>query len=219
MSSPQGADPFGGSPDVDEYDPERVLADDEPASLAELESGLRALTERLDEVEYGHADAFESLGAELTEVRETVDELVKVVDQLVAKEQEDPPPPMRWAARATADDWARLVAWVDGVRLSLSLTDKAGRIQPCWPAHPGVVEELAALRAAWIRAVIAVAKSTKTGTADYIAFYDRWFWPCLARLDGAGYRITNCRGGHRPEPAPAVAPTDKSLVPPPGKRP
>lgn len=205
MSGPPG--------DVDEYYPQDVLAGDEPASLAELESGLRALAQRVDEIEDNGVDSAESLGAELTDVRETVDELVKVIDQLVAKEKADPPPPMRWATRATADDWARLVAWVDGVRLSLSLTDKAGKIQPCWPAHPGVVEELAALRAAWVRAVIADAKSAKTGTADYIAWYDRWFWPCMARLDGPIYRITNCRSGHKPEPAPTVAPTDRALVP------
>lgn len=201
------------SGDVDEYADVGPLDENVPARLPELESGLRTLAQRVDEVEYNGADAIESLGAELTEVRETLDQLFKVVDELVTKAQEDPLPPQRWATRATTDDWTRLIAWVDGVRLSLSLTDRAGAISPCWPAHPGVVEELAALRAAWVRAVITDAKTPKTGSADYIAFYDRWFWPCLNRLTGAGYRITNCRSGHKPEPAPITGPTDKTLVP------
>lgn len=182
------------------------LPAEDPASLAELEGGMRVLAERVDEIEDSAVEAIEALGAEVNELRDAVDDLIK-------KEKKDPPPPQRWADRATPADWERLIVWVDGIRLTLSLTEKKV-IAPCWPAHPGVVEELAALRSAWVHAVVTDAKTPKVGTADHIAFYDRWFWPCLERLTtGSGYRITNCRDGHRPEAARSTAPTDRTLVP------
>lgn len=203
MTNPGG----GGFDDDIDDDGAPFSAADEPASLALLESGVRVLTERVDEFEDHITDTVEALSSEVDDLRDTVDDLIK-------KEKQDPPPPAWWASRADGDDWDALAAWVDSLRLSRSLSDKHV-IPGCWPAHPGVVEELAALHAAWKLAVITDALSKTTGTVAYISWFDRWLWPCLGRICSADYAMVNCEPReHRPERPSAASPTDRGLFPP-----
>ncbi|MDE9364018.1 hypothetical protein PZ938_00215 [Luteipulveratus sp. YIM 133132] len=65
-------------------------------------------------------------------------------------------------------------------------------IPDCWEQHPGVVEELLALYAAWV-AAYAEARPNE----GRIAWHDRWVGPFLDRVF-LGYGLNECRrnGGH-----------------------
>lgn len=186
-----------------------ALADDDPASLGQLESAVRVLTDRVDEVEDRALNSVQDLTAEVNDLRDTVDELIAK-----DKEKQDPPQPEWWSDRADGDDWDALAGWVDTLRLSTSLDDNHV-VYACWPAHRGVVEELAALHSAWKLAMITDVLAAKTGAIAGIAWFDRWLWPCLERITSARYGITNCRHAHVPEqPLSDVRPTDRGLFPP-----
>ena len=89
-----------------------------------------------------------------TALSAAVADLKTQLAQLLRKEQEKDVPPRRWAARATAKDWDQLDR--PGSTSSTPSYSLLGdyTIPPCWPAHPGVVEELAGLHHAWTIAVI-----------------------------------------------------------------
>lgn len=141
------------------------------------------------------------------------------------------PPPVRWVDRATPDAWEDLARWVGDLNRGYSLTP-VYRINPCWPAHPGVVEELAALHHDWIAAWIAdqktgphpaepaagkkPAKKAKPakGGPEYTVWHDRALWPFLERIRNGVHRIAMCRTEHDPETGTDLpTPTDTSLVP------
>ena len=164
-----------------------------------------------------------------------IDAITELTDRVAALEPADDntttPTPRRWADRSTADEWDILVRWVDDLNRSYSLIEDY-QIHPCWPAHPGVVEELAALHQAWIIATIedavtgprpAVpaggkkpakpARPAKGGTA-YAVWHDRALWPFLGRIRSGHYRIHLCKVEHQPEVASELPPfTDQTLVP------
>ncbi|MGI8416127.1 MAG: hypothetical protein ACR2P2_07945 [Nakamurella sp.] len=169
-----------------------------------LDNGLQELSERVDHVEDASGATFESIGKAIVQLQANLADLVK-------KERE-PVEPRSWAARATPKDWAQLVDWVDGINLSYSLQSEF-QIRPCWPAHPGVVEELGGLRHAWIRATVADATAKEAGSAELTAWHDRWFWPTLQRLRQGHYRISNCSEKHTHERVRAER-TDRELLPP-----
>lgn len=179
--------------------------DPEPLSLGLLDNGLRELAARLDHLEDGTAGSLEALTKSLVKLQATVGELVK-------KERE-PVEPRSWADRALPNEWGQLIDWVDWINASYSL-DSDFQIRPCWPAHPGVVEELGGLRRAWVRATIADATANAAGNAELTAWHDRWFWPTLQRLRQGHYRISSCTDKHTEE---RVRPerTDRALLPPP----
>lgn len=103
-----------------------------------------------------------------------------------------PPPPTRWADRATKKDWNGLVDWVDNLVADYSIRGN-DFLPPCWPAHPGVVEELAACWQAWRLAVITQTMSP-SGTAEFAAWHRWWLWPMLDRLRTTGaYDVSDCR--------------------------
>jgi len=81
-------------------------------------------------------------------------------------------------------------------------------IPPCWPAHPGVVEELAGLHRSWTRARITDELAKNNGSNDLTAWHGRWLWPCLRRMKAGHYRTTNCR----PTPTPAKDSQDHRSV-------
>lgn len=100
-----------------------------------------------------------------------------------------PAAPPRWealdeAARATA--MAELTEWVTWLGDRYEVED----VPRCWPDHGGAVEELAALRAAWLAAYDELAAPT-----DALAWHER-LEPALGRISGRW-----CRGcsssGHR----------------------
>jgi len=168
-------------------------------------NGLQELTARLDGTEDAVAAALETLTA-------AVADLKTQLAQLLAKEREKDIPPRRWAARATRKDWDALIDWVDELNASYSLLGDY-TIPRCWPAHPGVVEELAGLWRSWTRALINDELAKNNGANDLTAWHDRWLWPCLRRMKAGHYRNTNCRDRHHPEHA-LIQMTDRSVMRP-----
>lgn len=104
-----------------------------------------------------------------------------------------------WTDTATTEDWAELVHWVDHL-VEVMLPGTTPTLAPCWPAHPGTVEDLAAARASWLRAV----------EADELSgWIDRVLVPLVERFSWWSTRF--CKDGHQQQP-PARS-TDRSLVP------
>lgn len=156
--------------------------------------------------------ATESLLAQLQ------DQLTDVQDDLghtapAPPEKPPPPPPQRWADRAGGDDWSALIDWVDNLIADYSINGN-DYITPCWPAHPGVVEELAGIWRAWTAAVIGDTLAGPVGAADLAEWHDRSLWPCLRRLRDNQYSMTNCRAA-KDHVKSSVRPrlTDRTLVP------
>jgi hypothetical protein len=178
--------------------------------LTVLWNGLQDLTERLDSTE-------DVVTATLDTLSTDVDDLKTQLALLLKKEQENDIQPRRWAGRATRKDWKALVDWVDRLNTDYSLLGDYV-IPPCWPAHPGVVEELAGLHRSWTRTMIADELAKTNGGNDLTAWHDRWLWPCLRRLKAGHYRTTNCRNRHQKE---GVAPpeTDRTELPTPAVMP
>ncbi|MER5971627.1 hypothetical protein ABT112_18150 [Streptomyces sp. NPDC002055] len=101
-----------------------------------------------------------------------------------------------WSARASEQDWRDLAAWVDW--LSAHYAPQLNlRIWPCWPAHGGVAEELAALRAAWCAAAQADTQSAGTGP-DMAYWHQMWLWPTLERIR-QHYMFKSCESDHAPD--------------------
>ena len=190
------------------------MTDDQPASPAApfsdaervelLWNGFEQLSTRLDTTEEATEEA-------LGKLETKVDDLKQQLTQLLKKEREKDIQPRRWAARATTKDWDHLIDWVDQLNANYSLLSDYA-IPPCWPAHPGVVEELAGLHRAWTRALINDQLAKNDGGNDLTAWHDRWLWPCLRRMKAGHYRTTNCRDRHQAERNTTTI-TDRSFAP------
>ena len=191
-------------PPVD--DPVPPSGDPAADRLTLLWNGFEELTTRLDTTE-------DSLAATLDTLSTDVADLKTQLALLLKKEQEKDIKPRRWAARATRKDWDNLIDWVDQLAADYSLLGDY-TIPPCWPAHPGVVEELAGLHRSWTRAMIADELAKTSGGNDLTAWHDRWLWPCLRRMKSGHYRTTNCRDRHQVERGMASL-TDRKLRPSP----
>ena len=178
-----------------------------PGSFTErltlIENGLEALAGRLDDTEDAIATTLETIGGEIADLKGSLAKLLAQERELVK--------PRRWAARASREDWDNLIDWVDQLNGDYSLLSDY-TIPPCWPAHPGVVEELAGLWRSWIHAAINDARAKTHGSSDLTAWHDRWLWPSLERIKATHYRTTNCRPHHQAE-ARRPARTDAALVP------
>lgn len=132
---------------------------------------------------------------------------------------ETKPDPVSWGGCARVGDLEQLAAWVDWLCATYDLNPETA-ILPCWPAHPGVVEELAALHSAWRSAArssgLTTAAQSATGedSEAMIYWHDRWMHPCLPRLRGV-FQAKQCREGHRDVRVNAGTDTDllaKALV-------
>ncbi|GAA2027404.1 hypothetical protein [Pseudokineococcus marinus] len=119
---------------------------------------------------------------------------------------EDAAPARSWVARASTEDWRELAAWVDWLNATYDLRPSKS-VFPCWPAHSGVVLELAALRAAWVSAAT-VEASDEPGDA-MTSWHGDLLRPCLARLH-EDYQLGACEDRHKPPRAPR--PTDADLL-------
>ncbi|MGI8416445.1 MAG: hypothetical protein ACR2P2_09645 [Nakamurella sp.] len=175
----------------------------ESLSLSMLDHGLQQLSGRLEQLEDASAESFEAITKSVITLQTTAAELV-------TKERE-PVEPAAWAARATPKDWAELVDWIDWINTRYSITADY-HVHPCWPAHPGVVEELAGIWRAWIRATVSDATAKGAGSAELAAWHDRWLWPGLSRIRQGHYRISNCGDKHLDERVQNYR-TDRGLVP------
>jgi hypothetical protein len=177
---------------------------DDAERITLLWNGFEDLVARLDTSEEAIEDALGELDTRIGKLKEQLAELLK-------KEQEKDIKPRRWAARATRKDWDDLIDWVDRLNADYALLDDY-LIPPCWPAHPGVVEELAGLWRSWTRTMIIDETAKGSGDTSLTSWHDRWLWPCLHRMKSGHYRTTNCRDRHQSEPKTARI-TDRSFSP------
>lgn len=97
----------------------------------------------------------------------------------------------------TREDWDTLAGWVDEMCAVHAVTALPG----CWPAHEGLVCELAALREAWL-----AAQHHRSGS-DVVSWYTYYWHPFIGRLD----LVNRCRQRHQVDPVATV--TDRGLLP------
>ncbi len=93
---------------------------------------------------------------------------------------------------ATVQQWAELAGWVDWLVSTYDLL-MSRSVLPCWPAHLGVVEELAALRGAWWPA--ATTARIKEPNDALAQWHDGLLHPCLLRLRQA-FQQKSCEDRH-----------------------
>lgn len=180
---------------------------DSTASQQQQLDDLRLQVSLLGELVAGVSQALDD---EREGVAEAVASLEATVTAVVPGEAKPAPgsrkEPAAWVDYASADQWIDLADWVDWVKATYDLRGTY-RISPCWPAHIGVAEELAALWSAWKEA--AVAARTKDG--DALAFWhDRYFAPLLTRLHTI-YSIHGCTDDRHETPTRDQA-TDRTLI-------
>lgn len=161
------------------------------ADVARLDAAVTEVTEDVEAMAYG-------LTKEIDALRAATEALQQAVGQSGAKAKARPPRP--WGQRATVEDWRVLVEWVDWLSTTYD-TINARRIAPCWPAHSGVVHELAALHSAWLRSAV-----TPEPDEALAYWHDRLLWPLLMRLDR--YRISACTEAHKDVRAPHLTSHD-----------
>lgn len=89
-----------------------------------------------------------------------------------------------FADNASQKDMDDLIGWVDWLIATYDLVP-ARQVKPCWPAHPGAVEELAGLRAAWREAAGKDGSQMATWHGLHLA-------GTLGRLESA-YQISRCK--------------------------
>lgn len=130
------------------------------------------------------------------------------IEQL-EKDAKDPDPPRDWISRnQLRSQWEDLAQWVDWLNDNYSQPDDR-RVPACWPAHKGLVHQLAALRSAWRAAVLDDEKSKEQGNA-MVAFHDYHLMPFFQRLSDR--HLYPCiHAAHRPDEE--HAPTDLSYLP------
>lgn len=96
----------------------------------------------------------------------------------------------------------KLRRWLQWAHPRLFVPSLPDPLPQCWPNHPGVVEELLALYAAW-----SAAYAGKEPGEAAIAWHDRWLHPCLHRI-WTVYGLNSCAREGRHEDRPTVATAD-----------
>ncbi|MGH3095073.1 MAG: hypothetical protein ACRDMV_03635 [Streptosporangiales bacterium] len=177
-------------------------------TLAELTSLMSAVK--------SHADArYDVITEQLTDLITRMDDLGGADDKEPpdggqAESTPDEDAYRSWSARATGQDWAELIAWVDWMQEHYSLAGHAlDPVPPCWPAHRGVVEQFAALRSSW-RAAMADDVDGDGASDAALYWHDRWLWP--TREWASASFLERCRVG-RHENAAAPPRTNPEYVP------
>ncbi|MFS0701780.1 hypothetical protein AB6N24_17535 [Cellulomonas sp. 179-A 4D5 NHS] len=180
----------------------------------DLMAALSGLLDHVGELEAVMRSTARGATAEIDELRTVVLEVARRLDQLQpapepTSDPEPAPVPHAWVDVAEPDDWAVLGEWVDWLHRTYDLPLKV-RVRPCWPAHRGVAEELAALRTSWQAAALAAGQATQPGD-DLATWHERHLHPCLDRIRSR-YAIADCEDGHT---APlSNRPTDTHLLRP-----
>jgi hypothetical protein len=174
-----------------------VAADGE-FRIADLAAAVADLAVQLEQVQalirtaaYGTDQMTTALQADLETLAARVDELDP---RREADLEADEPEPQAWVDYAAAQDWHDLATWTDWLTRTYDV-QADHMVLPCWPAHRGVAEELAALRTAWRSAAIA-GRGTQPGDA-MIDWHDRWLHPTLLRVRGE-FQQRTCVDRHHP---------------------
>ncbi|MGO2773505.1 MAG: hypothetical protein ACTIB2_08920 [Brachybacterium tyrofermentans] len=101
--------------------------------------------------------------------------------EALEEKEETPKIPRDWITRnRQVQAWEQLAVWVDWLNANYSMPH-GNRVPQCWPAHPGMVHVLAALRSAWRAAVLTDESSKEQGNA-MAAFHDYHLFPFFNRL-------------------------------------
>lgn len=179
-------------------DPDEPAVDEDlpdPVSLDELADQVAGITEQLEENDALVRTAVLGMARDSEALKVTVGQLAARVAELEpsAEDGTPEPPPTAWVDYAGARDWQALAGWVDWLVCAYDL-QPSRTVLPCWPAHRGVAEELAALRTAWLMA--AKAGREKTPNDAMIFWHDRWLHPCLPRLREA-FQYGTCADKHK----------------------
>ncbi len=165
------------------------LVVDPAEAIDELAAALEQVQGLVRTVAWGVSRETDELKAALIVLSARVDMLEPPAPEPAAAQEDEP---QAWVDYATAKDWADLATWVDWLADTYDLVP--GRaVLSCWPAHRGVVEELAALRTAWRAA--ATAGQAKAPNDALIIWHDRWLHPCVVRLR-EGFQQKNCLDTH-----------------------
>ena len=180
-------------------------SDKDPAGTAgegyaevDLADAVQTITGQLDQVESLVRTLAWGVNRETGDLKAALAALTARVDELAPPAQHEPAPqPTAWVDDATAQDWQDLAGWVDWLAGTYDVQPSRA-VLPCWPAHRGVAEELAALRTAW-RAAATAGRANKP-TDALIYWHDRWLVGCLLRLR-EGYQQKSCQDTHKPSRA------------------
>ena len=178
-------------------DPDKDPAETAGEGYAEVDpaDAVQTLTGQLEQVESLVRTLAWGVNRETDDVKAALAALTARVDELAPPDQHEPvPEPAAWVDSATAQDWQDLAGWVDWLAGTYDVQPSRA-VLPCWPAHRGVAEELAALRTAW-RAAATAGRAGKP-TEALIYWHDRWLHPCLTRLR-EGYQQKTCQDTHKP---------------------
>lgn len=140
-----------------------------------------------------------SLEDEILLLREQVNYLLeRLAEQPALSER-----PVNWAAldvQQAAEQWSLLVDWTDWLRDRYQLHE---RIPACWYAHGPLIEELSALRSAWLGALL-----DPHARLDDPARWHEQLEHCLERI--REWDRSGCSDGtHRPD-QPIADDTDHS---------
>lgn len=183
--------------DVDHLDDAAAVDEALPdsVSLDELADQVAGIADQLEENDALVRTAVLGMARDSDALKATVGQLAaRVAEFAPPVEDETPePPPTAWVDYAGAQDWQALAGWVDWLVCTYDL-QPSRTVLPCWPAHRGVAEELAALRTAWVMA--AKAGRAKTPNDAMIYWHDRWLHPCLPRLRDA-FQYGTCADKHK----------------------
>jgi len=211
-ATPESRDWFGDSEDIPlpeppedigaEVDDAPVAVDaGAPASTAEFQADdiaavVQNLAHQLDQVQALVRTLGWGVDHKTDDLRADLDTLAARVAELEPppEDKEDDPKPQAWVDYANAQDWDDLSVWVDWLLRTYDLV-QAQLVLPCWPAHRGVSEELAALRSSWRAA--AISGRGKNPNEALIYWHDRWLHPALARLHTV-FQHKVCEDGHHP---------------------
>lgn len=178
----------------------------------DLMAALSGLLDHVGELEAVVRSTARGASAEIDELRAVVLEVAGRLEQLEPApeppaEPKPAPVPRAWVETAEPEDWVELGEWVDWLHRTYDLPLKV-RVRPCWPAHRGVTEELAALRTSWQAAALAAGQAKQPGD-DLATWHERHLHPCLDRLTHR-YTIADCEDRH--DPALPNRPTDAALL-------
>lgn len=189
MTTAPDNEPEVDQPDVEQPTLEQAVfeqaPDDDPEPGRDPLVELGRLTAHIAEVESLVRTVAWGVGHETAELKAALADLTARLAELESAEvdaeptPESDPEPQAWVDYATAQDWRDLAGWVDWLVCTYDFLPSR-TVLPCWLAHRGVVEELAALRTAWRMA--AKTGQDKKPNEALIYWHDRWLHPCVIRL-------------------------------------